>query len=166
MERGSRMGVSSAWAELQAEMGRDNRSHVPRQGAAPEQAEIPVTHDLTTAAGYQAWRDAGNRWPGETDEQECAYRQAMLVAAVNEVADDERGGAMSYVVSNSEWMKRFMAGKSFGLRWIDGGHSREVLRQIADQQPDACESARERELNRAHRAGVSAALDERAEEAA
>lgn len=33
--------------------------------------------DLRTAEGYQAWRDAGGRWPDETPERMRAYREAQ-----------------------------------------------------------------------------------------
>jgi hypothetical protein len=32
--------------------------------------------DLRTAEGYQAWRDAGGRWPDETPERMRAYCEA------------------------------------------------------------------------------------------
>ena len=32
--------------------------------------------DLRTAEGYQAWRDAGGRWPDETPERMKAYEEA------------------------------------------------------------------------------------------
>lgn len=44
-----------------------------------------VTHDLSTAAGYQAWRDAGGLWPDETPERMQVWREAQTKALAAEV---------------------------------------------------------------------------------
>ena len=41
--------------------------------------------DLRTAEGYQAWRDAGGRWPDETRERMEAYEKAREANAVADV---------------------------------------------------------------------------------
>lgn len=44
--------------------------------------------DLRTADGYQAWRDAGGRWPDETPERTRACREAR---EANAAADAMHG---------------------------------------------------------------------------
>lgn len=44
--------------------------------------------DLRTAEGYQAWRDAGGRWPDETPERMRAYREAQEAQEASEEAVD------------------------------------------------------------------------------
>ncbi|MGK3981198.1 hypothetical protein WMF38_56905 [Sorangium sp. So ce118] len=48
--------------------------------------------DLSTAAGYDAWREAGGLWPDETLDRLLAYAEAEEVsAAINEELGIEEG---------------------------------------------------------------------------
>lgn len=52
--------------------------------------------DIASAEGYQAWREAGGRWPDETPERMEAYRKAQEVSEqidaeldIEEAGDEE-----------------------------------------------------------------------------
>ncbi len=49
-----------------------------RAGIAPESPD-PCRYDLTTAAGYNAWRRDGGRWSNETHGRLVTYAEAELL---------------------------------------------------------------------------------------